>query len=404
VSAIRLAIIASHPVQYQAPLFRVLAGRAQLHVFFAWRPTAEQQGVGFEQPVQWDSDLTSGYAHTFLANVAAAPAADRFFGCDTPDLGSQLRRGRFDCVLVLGWHLKAFWQAVAACRARGVPLIARGDSQLLTARSLAWGAAKRLIYPIALRAFSAALYVGRRSRAYFEAYGFPANRLFFAPHGVDAAWFAQRSTPAAGRALRARVGAPPERQLLLFAGKLVDFKRPLDVVLAAARLRQDGRDVGVLVAGSGPLEAALRARAEQVGTPLHVAGFLNQTEIPAAYAAADLLALPSTARETWGLVANEALACGLPILVSEAAGCAPDLAADGAAGATFRMGDVAHLAARAADLLDQPPRSERIAARSQTYSIATCANGVLAAAEAVSVTARANRPAALDGATFNARL
>ena len=380
----RLAIVASHPVQYHAPLFRELAKRLDLEVLFACRPSAADQGAGFDVPFLWDSDLASGYRHAFLTNVAARPNPSRFSGCDTPGVARRLKEGGFDGVLVMGWHLKSFWQTVVGCRVAGIPVMVRGDSQLGTPRGRGLLAAKALLYPLGLRAFSAALYVGQRSREYFEAYGYPASRLFFSPHAVDNCWFADRATPAAGRGLRTRLGASQNERLLLFAGKLIDFKRPLDVVAAAERLRVEGRNVSVLVAGSGPLQEALRAAATTSGVPLRFAGFLNQSEMPAAYAAADLLVLPSTGRETWGLVANEALACGLPILVSDAVGCTPDLAADRAVGGVFPVGDVEALARVAGELLDNPPPACSIAARAQTYSVSAGADGVVAALSAVS--------------------
>jgi glycosyltransferase involved in cell wall biosynthesis len=109
-------------------------------------------------------------------------------------------------------------------------------------------------------------------------------------------------------------------------------------------------------------------------------GFRNQSEMPAAYAAADALVLPSDGRETWGLVANEALACGKPIVVSDAAGCAPDLAADGAAGRVFAAGDVESLAAALSDVMDHPPAAAAIAAKSAVYSVGAAADGIVRAA------------------------
>ena len=378
-SDLRLAIVSSHPIQYHAPMFRALAQRVDLEVFFACQPTAADQGAaGFGVPFEWDSDLTSGYLHMFLRNVARKPSPSAFFGCDTPEVSARIREGSFDGVLVLGWHLKSFWQAVLACRAIGIPAMVRGDSQLATPRGPVLVAAKRLLYPPILRAFSAALYVGERSRAYFAAYGFPADRLFFAPHGVDEGWFAERATREAGAALRHRLGIGAGERLLLFAGKLVDFKRPLDVVRAAARLRGQGGDVGVIVAGAGPLAEAMTAEAVSAGVPLHMAGFLNQSEIPAAYAAADILVLPSTGRETWGLVASEALACGRPIAVSDAVGCSPDLA-DGSAGRTFALGDIASMARAIDGLLQAPPCRSMMDRLSRRFGVTACVDGIVEA-------------------------
>ena len=251
----RLAFVTSHPIQYYAPLFRALAQRLDLVVFFAHRATAsDQANAGFGVGFDWDVALLSGYAHEFLRNVATRPALDRFSGCDTPEIAERLRKGRFDVVLVQGWYLKCFFQAALAAKRRRLPLIVRGDSHLDTPRSVLKRAAKSAVYPAFLRLFDAALHVGVRSRAYWRHYGYPASRLFFSPHCVDAAWFAARATAPARVELRARLGIGSEAKVALFAGKLVPLKRPMDLITAAVRLRANGRDLCILVAGAGPLE------------------------------------------------------------------------------------------------------------------------------------------------------
>lgn len=376
----RLAVVTSHPIQYYAPLFRVLAGQVDLHVFFAHRSTPEQQAAaGFGTAFDWDVDLTSGYAHSFLKNVAADPGPHHFAGCDTPEIAERLKTGGFDAVLLLGWHLKSLRQALWAAKRHGLPVLVRGDSQLETPRSRLKRAVKAVSYPLFLRQFDAALYVGARSRAYYTHYAYPDRRLFFSPHCVDNAWFAERATPKARADLRTRIGVGEQTPLVLFAGKLLPFKRPLDVVAAVARLRADGSAAEVVVAGAGELEAPMRAAAESASVPLHLLGFQNQTAMPAAYAAADVLALPSTGRETWGLVCNEALACGAPIVVSDAVGCAEDLAADGAAGRTHRLGDIEDMARALGEVLAAPPTPAAIADRSARYSLEAAAEGVIAA-------------------------
>jgi glycosyltransferase involved in cell wall biosynthesis len=366
----RLAIVASHPVQYCAPLFRALAGHLDLTVFYAHRASpSDQARAGFGIGFDWDLDLLSGYAHEFLENVAPRPGLDRFLGVDTPQIAMRLRAGSFDAVLLMGWHLKCFHQALWAAKRLHLPVLVRGDSHLDTPRA-AWKRwAKAIAYPIFLRRFDAALVVGTRNRAYWRHYGYPKARMFDAPHCVDNDWFAARATPAARSELRARLDVAPSAKLALFAGKLVSFKRPLDLVEATAQVRAAGEGVEIVVAGAGPLEPDLRARAASLKIPLHVLGFCNQTEMPAAYAAADLLVLPSDGRETWGLVVNEALACGCPILISDAVGCAPDRAAQLGDGAVFPMGDVRALAARLRDQLAKPPDACRIRAVSMRFSI-----------------------------------
>jgi glycosyltransferase involved in cell wall biosynthesis len=380
----RLAIVSSHPIQYYAPIFRMLNKLLDLEVFYAHRVTpADQAKAGFGTPFEWDVDLLAGYRSRFMTNVARQPTTASFFGCDTPEINQHLREGKFDAVLVLGWYLKSFVQAIVAAKKAGIPVLIRGDSQLMMPSNPAKTAFKYLVYPPALRVFSAALYVGQRSRKYFESFGYPRNRLFFSPHCVDAQWFGQRSSAEAGAALREREGIGKKEVVVLFAGKLLPFKRPLDIVEAAACLVNLGRPVTVMVAGSGPLEEPIRYRAAQIGVKLVLLGFQNQTEMPACYAACDVLVLPSTGRETWGLVANEALACGRPIIISDAVGCAPDLAANGVVGRTFPLGNCHRLAEAIAAVVDEPPPPDAIQKLSRAYNIDYACNGIVKALEFV---------------------
>jgi glycosyltransferase involved in cell wall biosynthesis len=326
-----------------------------------------------------------------LENRAKRPGTDHYGGCDTPQIGEHLRAGGFDALLTLGWNLKSSVQAIRAARRLGLPVLVRGDSQVQTPRSTAKRLAKAIAYPVLLRAFDAALYVGSRSKAYYLGYHYPAERLFFSPHCVDTARFAAGATPAARVSLRRELGLSESDRVVLFAGKLLPFKRPLDVVDACARLAAQGPRVSVLVAGAGELGEALRARAEMLNVPIHRLGFQNQSRMPAIYAAADVLMLPSDAHETWGLVCNEALASGRPILVSDAAGCAGDLAGDGEAGARFPMGNVQAAALALARLLDAPRASEAIARKNAAFSLAAAADGVEAALQFVSRRGRSPR-------------
>jgi glycosyltransferase involved in cell wall biosynthesis len=379
----RLAVVVSHPVQYYAPMFRALAARCDLHVFYGQQLTPEQQGAdGFGAAFTWDVDLLSGYASTTLHNLSRTPGTESFANCDTPEIGGRLREGYFDCVLVMGWYLKCYIQASLAAKLLHLPVLVRGDSHLETKRSSVKRSVKAVINPVFLRLFDAALYVGQKSRAFYEHYRYPAHRLFFSPHCVDNDWFAARATAEARARIRGSRGIGPETFVVLLAGKLVSLKRPLDVIAAAAFCRAQGRRVEVMVAGSGELDGEMRARADLASVPLHMLGFCNQTEMPPAYAAADALVLPSDG-ETWGLVANEALACGRPVIVSDACGCAPDLAADGTAGRIVPLGDLEALADAIASMIDQPPCALDIRARAERYSVARAVDGIIDGADAV---------------------
>jgi glycosyltransferase involved in cell wall biosynthesis len=375
----KLGVLCSHPIQYQAPLWRELARRVELEVFFAHRQSAQQQSAaGFGVAFDWDLDLLDGYPHCFLRNRARQPGVDRFGGCDTPEIKQRIREGGFDAFLVTGWRLKSDWQAVMACRRYGVPVLVRGDSQLQTPRSALKRLIKDLIYPRLLACFDAGLYVGQRNREYLLHYRMPEQRLFFAPHCIDTARFSALATGSDRLAMRAAWGLQPGQQAVLYSGKLIGLKRVADLIAAVAQLRARGRDLITVIAGDGELRQSLEALSVQLGVPARFLGFCNQTELPGIYAAADTLVLPSES-ETWGLVVNEALACGTPCAVSDACGCAPDLIVPGVTGSRFEPGNVAALAEAIAASLDIPHSAPKLLAHSEKYSVSAAASGIQAA-------------------------
>ncbi|MDI1284437.1 MAG: glycosyltransferase family 4 protein [Reyranella sp.] len=381
--ALRIGFLLSHPIQYFTPIFRALAKECDLTVFYAHRQTAEQQArAGFGVAFDWDVDLLSGYHSRFLTNVARAPSTDRFFGCDTPEITAEIAGGGFDGFVVPGWALLSYWQAVRACRRARVPVFVRGDSQLVGRRGRAVRLAKGLAFRRVLRQFDGYLYVGQRNLAYLQHYGASTDRLFFSPHCVD-----NDSFRAAADVARRQVGIgnPDRPRRLLFVGKLIERKHPFDLLKAASQVSVPGGQVEVAFAGSGDLQDALTAAAADVGIQAHFHGFANQSELPAIYAAADVIVLPSDARETWGLVINEAMACGVPAVVSDAVGCGPDLVEPGLTGVVFPLGDVAALARGINSVLafDRNRTRRALAERMETYSPTRAAQGIAGAAIAL---------------------
>lgn len=387
----RIGFLLSHPIQYYTPIFRALAERCHLQVFFAHRQSAAGQAdAGFGVAFEWDIDLLSGYESRFLQNVARHPSTDHFNGCDTPAIRREIEIGRFDALVVPGWALRTYWQGVMAARKAGVTVLVRGDSQL-GGHQRAWiRLAKRLVFAQILRRFDGFLYVGQRNREYLMHYGVPARRLFFSPHCIDNALFGAGSE-AARRGTPCVEGAGRRTPRILFVGKLMARKRPADVLRAAGLVSHRIGPLEVVFAGAGELEPELRRVAAETKVPTTFLGFVNQSELPAVYSSADVIVLPSNSSETWGLVINEAMACGVPAVVSEAVGCAPDLVESGVTGATFADGDVA-ACARALEsvlALDGATVRRRLAERMATYSPARAADGIVEAALALAARARA---------------
>jgi glycosyltransferase involved in cell wall biosynthesis len=375
---IRLTAVMTHPVQYLAPWFRHLAAHAELEltVLYAVTPTPEQQGIGYGHAFTWDVPLLEGY-HAEVVRPGRAGddvGSQRFFGLDVPQIARSLRSTRPDVAMIQGWHSVTLMRALLACRRTSIPVVYRGDSTLESGRG---GALWRGRTWALLRLFSAWLAVGQRADRYLASFGLPRPRTFASPHCVDNARFAAAAaphrTPEGCRAARAAFGIAPDAFVPLFVGKFDDNKRVDDLLAAAG-------DAHVLVVGAGPAEARLRAlaRAQRVT----FAGFLNQTELGRAHGAADCLVLPS-ARETWGLVVNEALAAGLPCVVSDGVGCAPDLVTAGETGEQFPAGDVAALSNALARVRTRLAAGHDFApacgARAAAHSFAAASEGLVAA-------------------------
>ncbi len=322
----QLAIIATHPIQYYAPLFRRLSVRDGLnvHVFYGWEgPSTGDYDPGFDEDVTWDIPLLDGYPHTFLENASDDPGTHHFRGIVTPDLVSAIEDWGPDAVLVFGWN---YWSHLGALRHfhGRVPVLFRGDSTLLdeSPGPRRWG--RRLFLRWVYRHVDRALYVGQNNREYFEAHGLSGDQLNWVPHAIENTRFADAPDAAAqARQWREEIGIPSDAPVLLFAGKVGEKKAP-DVLLNAF-LQLEHKEAHLAVVGSGLMESTLKSRA--AGDPrVHFLGFQNQSRMPVVYRLGDVFVLPSRGPgETWGLAVNEAMACGRPVVVTERVGCAPDL-------------------------------------------------------------------------------
>ena len=312
-------------------------------VFYAHNQTAKGQAeAGFGVEFDWDVPLLEGYPYRFLKNISGRPGTDWFGGCDCPEIGEILVKEGFTHVLLIGWHKKVFWQALWAAKRAGIKVLSRGDSQLGMTGSALKRAVKYMLYRFLLPRFDAHLYVGRRNLEYLKHYGVSDARLFFSPHFVDNEWWAGRAK--AAEEIKMKIKIKKDDTVFLFAGKFIPKKRVMDLLEAAAGVPE----ARLVLVGDGPLRGELEARAEKAELKGRVefSGFKNQKELPAYLAAADCLVLPSDGTETWGLIVNEAMACGKPAILSEACGCAPDLIVQGETGYSFPLGDTRALAGR----------------------------------------------------------
>jgi len=360
-SSMRLAVLTTHPIQYNAPVFRRLTanGRLTLRVFYGWQGSAFGTALdrGFGEHFQWDIPLVEGYDSIFVPNTSRSPGTHHFFGVSNPAMNRELRAWTPDVLLIYGWRYNTHLRALNAF-AGEVPILFRGDSTLISEPHGAGRLARRVVLRQVYKRIDIALYAGVANRKYFIAHGVGDSRLQWAPHAIDNARFQADATRRREEAntLRAEWGIAAEDTVCLFAGKLETVKAPALLLESFLKIAKPSEHL--VMVGTGPLRDDLLARAG--GAPnVHFVGFKNQTMMPTVLRAGDIFVLPSTS-ETWGLSVNEAMACGVPVIVSDHVGCASDLVQDRDTGVVFESGNSEALSAALQSLLRNKERRCRM--------------------------------------------
>ncbi len=302
--SLKLAIIVSHPIQYYAPVFKLLAQKTELKVFYTRSPgTGINYDKGFQQEIEWDIPLLDGYIYEFTGSL---------------DIIQCLRLYQPNRLLIYGWAHLTHLRIMHHFKGK-IPIAFRGVSILKEKSGL-----KDFLKTIALKwvysHIDKVFYVGTRNRAYFKKYGVKEDQLFFAPHAIDNDRFSEK-TAIGISAVRKDFGIHYEAVVLLFAGKFDHNKNPLLLLQAFKQL--DLPYLHLIFAGSGVLERKLK-KESKLQPRVHFLPFQNQRAMPALYQACDVFCLPSKG-DSWGLSINEAMAAGRAVITSDEAGSAPDL-------------------------------------------------------------------------------
>jgi glycosyltransferase involved in cell wall biosynthesis len=388
-----LAILTTHPIQYQVPLWKELAARKNtpFKVFYM-----SDQGLRarfdpeFGKSLSWDIDLLDDYEWEFL-DTYRGPRPESFWGLRLkPQFGHALRQMGANVLWIQGWQVAAYWQAVFEARRAGVEVWLRGETNGRSNAGGVWRPLKRRLLSELLGRVDRLLYIGEANRQFYLAQGIGKDRLYSAPYCVDNARFAMAAAGVRSERdrIREKWKIPADSFCFLFAGKLLAKKRPFDLIEAIRHGREvlQKNKMHLMWVGTGALGGELRKTchvcfdAEVGERPAYptgdnrpnasFVGFLNQTEISQAYVAADCLVLPSDANETWGLVVNEAMASGLPCIVSDACGCAEDLVRPIRPDLCYPVGDVAALERAMAAAIKEPPSPKLLSGHISKYDVA----------------------------------
>jgi glycosyltransferase involved in cell wall biosynthesis len=356
----RLAYLASHPIQYQAPLLRRLAANSEIDLtalFMSNLSVGLFQAPGFDIALKWDVPLLEGYRYVFLPSIGRK---DRLSFWRPWVYGLRHHLNGFHALWIHGYAHQASLRAIAAARSLGIKVLARGEANSRHASSYGpWGRLWHRVIPRVFGLIDGFLAIGTLNRRYYLERGVASDRIFMMPYAVDNEFFSRHAQEASVSRdqFRSQLGLVPGRPVILYASKLQFHKRPHDLLEAYVRMSPDGvREPFpyLLFVGDGPSRAELEARARSYSwTSVKFLGFRNQTELPRFYDLCDVFVLPS-AHEPWGLVVNEVMNARKAVIVSDRVAAGSDLVTEGENGFIVPVGDIFALADRLAQITAQP--------------------------------------------------
>jgi len=372
----RLVLLTEIIAPYRIPVFNALARRAglDLHVIFLaetdqtlrqWRIYTDEIRFSYEVLPSW---RWRAGKHSLLVNRGLRSALD----AATPQ-----------AILCGGYNYPASWEALWWARRHNVRFVLWTESNQRDRRSGRAGVEWLKRYFVS--SCNAFAVPGKSSFAYLQTLGVSEQAIFTAPNAVDNTFFATQAenTRAHASEFREKLGLPS--RFILFAGRLVPEKGVFDLLEAYAKLESGLRsEVGLVFAGDGVSREELVRQAKRISPGLVCfPGFAQREDLAGLYAVAEALVLP-THSDPWGLVVNEAMACGLPIVVSTVAGCTADLVEDGWNGYVVPPRDSEKLSVAIDSLVRQPELRQQMSAHSseriQHYSPEACADGLAEAA------------------------
>ncbi len=366
----RLVVITEIIAPYRIPVFNALAKYSDidLHVIFLAEtdPTRRQWPV-YKDDIQFSCEVVPGFrrrvaGHNFLLNWG---------------IENALRRAAPDTIVCGGYNYFASWASLRWAQRRQVPHYLWVESTSRDSRNrFGWIESLKVNF---LRRCHGFIVPGKAASEYLESYGIPRETIFTAPNAVDTHFFAERSQIIRKDHdfHRRDLGLP--NRFFLFVGRLVQEKGVFDLLEAYLALPPEiRREVGLVFVGDGPARSTLIRRSAPLTGSVLLPGFAQRELLAAYYALADAFVFP-THTDPWGLVVNEAMSCGLPVICSDAAGCAADLVGDSWNGRLVRAADVDQLAAALTELAGDDGLRMQMGRRSQErialYSPEQCAAG-----------------------------
>lgn len=376
----RLGVFVTHPIQYQAPIWKKLAKVSNLDIKVHFLSDHSVRGgidPGFGRAVKWDLPLLEGYPYEFLRKDCDIQRPMSFF---IPRLREYLTAEKFDWVLCSGYTMPFEWQLLRYAPALGMKILMRGEFTDLKQRTpLLKTMIRTQVLRNVYRRVDAFGCIGKQAELHLLKHGVAPSRIFFSPYCVDDELFSQQRQVLDRSVCRKEIGIQDDTFVFLFSGKLIPRKGVMCLVRAFAHLPKH-KKVALLLLGDGEQREEVLAEGRKIlGERLMFQGFVNQSELGRYFMASDAFVLPSV-YEAWGLVANEAMLFGLPLVLSDMIGCHLDLLLPGKTGYLFQTGNEQDLAKAMLRLVDAPEQAKEMGAFCQTwieqYSVAQAAKGL----------------------------
>lgn len=366
----RFAIIAPHLIQYQTPFFKELANCPEINliVFFCSDfGLKEYMDEGFGKKVKWDIPLLDGYKYVFLKNLSPFPHPSSFWGLINPGVINYLKKEKFDAIWVHGWNSFTNWLVFLFAPIFGVPILLRSETNLLNKVSPIKNFFKHLILGWLFKRVSAFLAIGKYNTEFYKSYGVKEENIFCVPYSVNNEYLFKRAQELLPQKkdLKGKYGLSQDLPVILYSGKLISDKRPMNLLKAFYELKKEKLSTSLVFLGDGILRKELEGYVKNNNLEdVFFMGFKNQTELPEFYAIADVLVLPSR-HEPWGLVVNEAMCFELPVIVSDKVGASGDLVKGGDNGYIFQFGDYLALKEKLQLVLSDDDKRKKMGMRSK---------------------------------------
>ena len=344
----KILCLQSHPIQYFAPLFKSISKESFCDFKVYYCTDSSIKGYidnGFGKNVKWDIPLLEGYSYKFLKNYSPFPGTNlKIYNLINPGIVKAIIKDKPDIIWVYGWTYFTNWLAIITGKLSGSKVWMKCESPLN--QELKKSTITRFVKRIILQYFlfklvDKFLYIGEENKGFYLYYKVPSNKLIFSPYAIDNDRFSRAYDEFKSKKeyLKEQLHIPVNSIVLLFSGKLIPKKHPLDLLKVFAQLHDP--NLFLIFLGDGELRLSIeKSIIKEAIQNVIITGFVNQNEIPRYYMMADIFILPSSIGETWGLVVNEAMNFGLPIIVSDMAGCAKDLVEHGRNGYIYSVGNI----------------------------------------------------------------